>query len=457
MLCCIRVSSQLIDALEQHIVSPSSTRLPVSVVRGSRVVELVASQADDGGCTKGHAAEVVCHDGSRYPADIVICAMHPYDLGILLSRSERIEASPYIQDNATQERREKNPEVDGDQPRVRDSQRRGVSTMASFLLALPCASWITVHAFGAHSSRRAASLGRGCFYAPDQLEPITQAEGPTQPQQPSHMQHLSLASKEAAAGVGKAIQAARQAIRVAELQLPGNLFPHAQAAALSAAGHFDSAASAWVTRAALLHAQATVRVHRIESLIGHMQQLLLPLQRLLQPHVASCAQGEEEEDNRAAGLRALGLLVAVAEDAVIRVLLREGIVTVPDDLVLCSRLSLQAEPQWPVTLQPAQGFHGAVRRQMLSSLLQQFASLRDEQWCGSPALHVVSSDVPQAEKSGLSGPPTGQPAVNKELLQAMEDSAAPPASFADGRLLFHKLRVQNAPWLQVVGPSGSLR
>lgn len=324
--------------------------------------------------------------------------------------------------------------------------------MASLLLSVPCASWITVHAFGAHSSRRANSLGRGCLYSPHQLESLKQHQG--QQQGPFTTTHPTnevqcAHTRQALAALSQAIQSAQEAVRLPELQLRSNIFPHAYAAALSAAGLFDSNAAPWVASAPLLHVEGAVRVYNIESLVEHMRQLLLPLQRLLQPRKHS-EDELGEEDKRAAGLRALGLLIGVAEDVIVRTLMRERIHLNPAKLVLCSQVAFQAEPQWPLTLEAAQCPHRLLQRQRLSSLLQQFERLRDGQWSDSPALHAAYDEVPEAKSVW-----PGQSHTNKEQFQALEETSL-PSSYVDGRLLFHQLRVQNKPWLQVVGPSGSL-
>lgn len=443
---CTASALQLIEALQKNIVTPSPERRPVSVVRGSRVIKISSLQARSDISIASPAAEVICEDGSRYAADLVICAIHPYDLAAILGKCTNSETE---QPSVPKGGRERGTFNSGSQV-CGGSGCSSASRMASLLLALPCASWVTVHVLGKNSSRRADSLGRGCFYSPQQLNQIKERE--LQSRRPSFPRRLldeapAAGSQEALAALNEAIKAAEDAVQISELQLPGNLFPHSHAAALSASGLFDGAAAPWVTAPVMLHAQATVRVHKIEFLMDHMQQLLLPLQRLLHPGNAS---RNASNDERAAGLRALGLLIGVAEDVVSRMLIREGIITTSERVVLCSRLLLQAEPQWPLTLQPTQHADAVIRRQNLASLLEQFERLRQGQWNFSPALHAACSDIPTEEEVT---PPCLLP-VNRQITQDVEESP-PPMSFVDARLLFHQLRVHDMPWLQVVGPSGS--
>ncbi|KAL8430313.1 hypothetical protein ACSSS7_005981 [Eimeria intestinalis] len=445
---------QLIEALEKHIEAPPLDQRPVSVVRGSRVVRVLSAAADRADCTSGRAAEVVCDDGSNYSCDLVICALHPYDVGALLC------SSASLKDSANS--RERAPAAGHDQHRVtgKGSQREesDVSTMASLLLAVPCASWVTVHAFAEYSTRHANSLGGGCFYGPHQLEQMRGALAESQERLTKQGTRGDEAREEVAqavAGLSEAIRAAQEAVAVAELQLPANVFPHSHAAAMAAAGLFDQAAANWVTSAPMLHARAAVRVRRLESLVEQMQHLLLPLQRLVQPSRTPYGErGDDLGDWRAVGLRALGLLTAVAEDTVVRALLREKITTAPDQLLVCSQLSLQAEPQWPLTLEKNGGVCEAKQRQRLFYLMQQYEDLRGADWRSCPAFHASCSEVPQGKQAEASLLHPEHPG-HEQLLEAGHDGAL-PEFFADARLLFHRLRVDNTPWLQVVGPAGSL-
>ncbi|KAL8432426.1 hypothetical protein Efla_000203 [Eimeria flavescens] len=445
---------QLVKALEQHIQAPPADKRPVSVVRGSRVVEIASQTAGGTSCIDGRAAEVVCHDGARYPADLVICAVHPYDLAAILgncAKSKSIFCTP-------SSKLDKGEEQNTGEGKSSKTNSASLSTMASILLAVPCASWVTVHAFGKHSVRHANSLGRGCLYAPHQLEPLKQALAQSQQpltmkDQPSDVSHGDAAK--AIAALSEAIRVAQDSMMVAELQLPGNLFPHSHAAALSAAGLFDSAAAPWVTSAPLLHAQAAVRVHHLESLVEKMQQLLLPLQQLLQSEGPFGEQYADEENQAAAGVRALGLLIAVAEDAVVRTLMRERITSKPDKLLLCSRLALQAEPQWPLNLQPTAALHDAKLRQKLFSLLQQYESLLEDHRSSSPAVLAACGQVSRSKEKFPVQPPDDRLSEFGSLVESNETESL-PRLFANGRMLFHHLRIQNFPWFHAVGPSGSL-
>ncbi|XP_026190921.1 uncharacterized protein LOC34622709 [Cyclospora cayetanensis] len=464
---------QLVEALARHIRTPNASGPPISVVSSSRVVRIARSLVT--GSAKP-AAEVVCEDGSRHSADLVICAVHPYDLGIILRASkeafdepEDLE-QPLGKSASTGGRQAESKEAHTSDINHTKEARRSTSVLAELLLSLPCASWVSVHAFAAYTSRRAASLGRGCLYPPTQpaapLSFVSEHEASTAPPQRSVPVHdaqrdgeeqvaiPSNAVAEASAAVLTALQAAEEALTVAELQLPGNLFPHAQAEALSAAGLFDSSAAPWVSRAALLHAQASVRVHRLETLLEHMQQLLLPLQRLLQAEGPSWVRRESSEDRMAAGVRALGLLMSAAEAAVVRTLLREGIVTPAEQLVLSSRLALQAEPQWPVLLRHPMEPRAAAQRGQLFYLLQRFEQLREEQWNGAPLLHAALGHVPPVRDSQVTLTPPESPAVEEQAPHSRQESPT-PKSFAEARVLFHQLRLKAAPWLQVVGPAGS--
>lgn len=441
--------------------SPSSQGPPVSVVLGSPVVRIEALPR--AGAGEGKAAEVVCEDGARYPADVVICAMHPHCLGHILMPSEcedKVITSCATEKGAPQASAcGAAGGSDTTQLSHAKHETSGLSTMAKFLTSLPCASWITVHAFGAHSSRRAFSLGRGCVYSPSQLD---EKASPARPPFPSEAAARAAADEdiaEALKGLEESLQAARDAVIVAELQLPGNLFPHLQAAALAAAERFDRDAVAWATKAELLHVQASVRVQQIEALVNRMQHLLLPLQRLLHPHKSS---GEQQEE-RAAGLLALGLLISSAEEAVTRFLLREGIILASDRLVMCSRLLPLAELQWPVTIRHTQKSQNVAQPKQLLNLVKQFESLRDRQWGDFPVIHATLSELAsespptQALKEKVLGQPVGQCTTASAASVGLEGDSAEPFSFADARLDFHKLRVRVAPWLQVVGASGSLR
>ncbi|KAL8450427.1 hypothetical protein Emed_002515 [Eimeria media] len=447
---------QLVQALEKHIQDPPLDKRPVSVVRGSRVVKVLSAAGDTASCTKGRAAKVVCDDGSTYSCDLVICALHPYDLGALLRGSARLKDSASAQESAPAEGHKQQRVINKDL----QTKNSSVSTMANLLLAVPCASYVTVHAFAEHSTRHANSLGRGCFYGAHQLEPmmtscITPQEQSNRQDQLGEEGQGDVA--QAIAGLTEAIRAAQEAMIVAELQLPSNVFPHSHAAAMAAAGLFDDAAALWVTKAPMLHAQASVRVRHIESLVEQMQHLLLPLQRLLKQSTRNPCdeQGDDLEVQRAVGLRALGLLTAVAEDAVVRALLREKITTSPEQLLVCSQLSLQAEPQWPLTLQRTKGIYEASQRQRLIRLMQQYEELRGAEWRSGPAFHAACSEVPQSKQAKASLLDRECAVHYEQLLEAGNGETLPEA-FADAKLLFHRLRVHNTPWLQVVGPSGSL-
>ncbi|KAL8274079.1 hypothetical protein Esti_001921 [Eimeria stiedai] len=446
---------QLVEALERHIEAPPLDTRPVSVIRGSRVIKVSSAAADTASCTIGRAAEVVCDNGSRYSCDLVICALHPYDLGALLCGSASLNDSADAHEMAPAEGHKQHC-VTGKDLQTRKSN---VSTMASLLLAVPCASWVTVHAFAERSVRHANSLGRGCFYGPRQLASKTTVPVKSQEQFTKQDEMGGEAQGEVAqavAGLSEAIRVAQKATTLVELQLPSNVFPHSHAAAMAAAGLFDHAAALWVTTAPMLHAQVAVRVHHLESLMEQMQHLLLPLQRLLRlARIPYKEQGDDLEDRRAVGLRALGLLKAVAEDAAVRALLREKIITTPDQLLVCSQLSLQAEPQWPLTPQHTEGVYEARQRQRLLRLMQQYEELRCAGLRSCPAVHAACSEVPQSKQAEASLLHGEHQAHYEQLLGAVNGEAL-PETFAEARLLFHRLRVHNTPWLQVVGPSGSL-
>ncbi|CDJ60489.1 hypothetical protein, conserved [Eimeria maxima] len=477
---------QVVAALARHICAPPEGRPPVSVELGCRVQRLEPLHSDS--CSsRGNAldasdgaAAVICAEGRRFLADLVICALHPFDLSLLLKASSA----------GGEQCRGKHPEraSQAHQQRVVSSRTpSSARKLCNFFASLPSASYITVHAFGSKPSDRAAALGRGCFYGPSKGIRAEPAASSPVAAAAAAASTGSCRAAEALAGLEAALKAAQEAVAVTELQFPGNVFPHVQAKALAAAGRSDISSFKCINKPLLLHAQAAVSVKHVETLLHQMQQLLMPLQLLLQPGLEPPVKREEQKHrmsamqqqeaaSTAASLRALGLLLGAAEEAVDKALQREGITESSDRLVMCSRLSLQAEPQWPLVLEKGTGGRantaGAQQRHQLLQLLRQFDQLRSNHWRGTAALHAVSSHVPlqlvqadtyqqaptqgarlrvapRAREGGHQVAQEGLAGVYSE--QQVEDSgyALGGDLFVESREDFHRQRVQTMPWLQV--------
>lgn len=432
---------QLVKELERYITEPPSPFKPVNIYFNSEVSRIFPHIADcqtaKSNSTVG--TEIVCSNGSKFSADLVISAVHPYELASILS----YRPSERMIHTLNAHRREGECTIpEGICDDDKRSSANPCSTLAAYLVALPSVSWVSIHAFAADNGPRARQLGMGCFY-PTKMhfhpnEHATQSRLYDRCKKPETVQKDS-----PVLGLIEAIRRAKQSVEVTHLRLLGNLFPHAQELALAAAGLGDPIAAPWVTSAQLLHAHAEVRIHDIEYVVQELEELLLPLKDL-SAKKASQKAARNPKVTQDAGVQALAVIMLAAEDAVVRSLLREGLVTRPEDLLLTSRLAAQAALEWPLNLElmdPPMGSYIIAVRRRLRELSRSFESLGER----SPRdpLYLSNQTLPLHAEPARCSPSSEN---RRERV---------PLSAARRRI--HELRRENYPWLQIVGAAGCLR